>query len=74
MTKPNYPTNQPKNPVDDALVDRNSDPDAQAQAAPNKRQGDALLENERKHGKPLLEGSLHGERPRSDQAGRDDDA
>lgn len=66
MKDPNYPTEQPKNPVDDALVDRNADPAATADAGPNKRQDDALLD-ESKRGKPLLEGSLEGERPHSDQ-------
>ena len=43
---PNYPSDQPKNAVDDALVDRNSDPDALAppESEPLKRHGDALLD------------------------------
>jgi hypothetical protein len=42
---PNYPTEQPKNAVDDALVDRNSDPDAVvAPSAPLKQEGDALFD------------------------------
>ena len=43
MMEPNYPTEQPKDPVADALTDRNSDPDALAQDAPLKVHGDALL-------------------------------
>ena len=68
MKDPHYPTEQPKNPVDDALVDRNADPAATADAGPSKRQGDALLDQSPKSGKPLLEGSLEGERPRSGQS------
>jgi hypothetical protein len=41
--EPNYPTKQPKDPVADALTDRNSDPEAQAQDAPLKVHGDELL-------------------------------
>jgi hypothetical protein len=44
MKDPNYPSEQPKDPVADALTDRNSDPDALAQDAPLKVHGDALLE------------------------------
>ena len=72
MKEPNYPTSQPKNPVDDALIDRNSDPEANAQAEPNKHQGDALLDKRPANDKPLLEGSLEGERPRSRESGRDE--
>jgi hypothetical protein len=43
MKDPNYPDEQPKDPVSDALTDRNSDPEAQAQDAPLKVHGDALL-------------------------------
>jgi hypothetical protein len=52
----NYPGEQPKNGVDDALVDRNSDPDALAAPAPsaNKTEGDALRDGS---------GSRHGEPP-----------
>ena len=46
MKDPNYPTEQPKDAVSDALTDRNADPEAQAQDAPLKVHGDALL-----HGK-----------------------
>jgi len=67
MKSPDYPTNQPKNPVDDALVDRNSDPDATARAEPSKKHGDKLMENAPDNDKPLIEGSLEGERPRSDR-------
>ena len=68
MKSPDYPTNQPKNPVDDALIDRNSDPDAVARAEPNKKQGDKLMENAPPDNeKPMLEGSLEGERPRHDR-------
>ena len=44
MKDPNYPTEQPKDPVADALTDRNADPDAQVQDAPLKVHGDALLQ------------------------------
>jgi hypothetical protein len=68
MKSPDYPTNQPKGPVDDALIDRNSDPDAVARAEPNKKQGDKLMENAPPDNqKPLLEGSQEGERPRRDR-------
>jgi hypothetical protein len=54
--------------VDDALIDRNSDPDAIARAEPNKTQGDKLMESSPPDNeKPLLEGSLEGERPRHDR-------
>jgi hypothetical protein len=43
MKDPNYPSEQPKDPVSDALTDRNSDPGAEAQDAPLKVHGDALL-------------------------------
>jgi hypothetical protein len=43
MKDPNYPSNQPKDPVSDALTDRNSDPEAEVQDAPLKVHGDALL-------------------------------
>jgi hypothetical protein len=43
MKDPDYPSEQPKDPVADALTDRNSDPEAQAQDAPLKVHGDALL-------------------------------
>lgn len=42
MRGPNYPSEQPKNAVEDALVDRNSDPEAVAAPAPLKNEGDAL--------------------------------
>ncbi len=67
MKSPDYPTNQPKNPVDDALVDQNADPSAVAEAGPNKKHGDKLMENAPDNDKPLVEGSLQGERPRSDR-------
>jgi hypothetical protein len=68
MKSPDYPTNQPKDPVDDALVDRNSDPDAIARAEPDKKHGDKLMEGAPPdHDKPVLEGSLEGERPRHDR-------
>jgi hypothetical protein len=54
MKDPNYPTEQPKNAVDDALVDRNSDPEAVAAPSPNKAEGDALKDGS---------GSRHGEAP-----------
>lgn len=63
MKEPNYPTEQPKNAVDDALVDRNSDPDAIAEPAaePLKREGDALRDGS---------GSRHGEDPSRGSHGR----
>ena len=72
MKSPDYPTKQPKDPVDDALIDRNSDPDAIARAEPSrphddKRHGDKLLELKPDNEKPLLEGSLEGDRPRHDR-------
>jgi hypothetical protein len=67
MKSPDYPTNQPKNPVDDALVDRNSDPAAQVQAESNKKHGDKLMDNAPDNDKPLIEGSLDDGRPRSDR-------
>ena len=55
MKDPNYPSAQPKNAVDDALVDRNSDPDAIVESEPPlKRHGDALLDGS---------GSRQGEEP-----------
>lgn len=74
MKDPNYPSNQPKNPIDDALVDRNADPEAQAQ--PTRKLGDALPGNsptsDRSGESPLLEGSLESERPRTYTTGRDE--
>ncbi len=67
MKSPDYPTNQPKNPVDDALVDRNSDPGAIARAEPNKQHGDKLMDGAPDNDKPLIEGSLNDGRPRSDR-------
>ena len=68
MKSPDYPTKQPKDPVDDALIDRNSDPDAVARAEPNKKHGDKLMDNATPDNeKPVLEGSLDGERPRHDR-------
>jgi hypothetical protein len=59
---PNYPSEQPKDAVSDALTDRNSDPDALApQDEPLKVHGDALL-----HGR---KGSESGGK---DEAGRDE--
>ena len=46
MTDTKSPDPHPRDPVADALTDRNADPDAQAQDAPLKVHGDALL-----HGK-----------------------
>jgi hypothetical protein len=43
MKDPNYPSEQPKDPISEALTDRNADPEAVAQDAPLKDQGDALL-------------------------------
>ena len=58
---PNYPSEQPKNAVDDALVDRNSDPDAVAAPAPLKLEGDALKDGS---------GSRQGQSaPRSERPG-----
>lgn len=42
MKDPNYPSEQPKDPVADALTDRNSDPDAEVQDESLKVHGDAL--------------------------------
>ena len=52
MKDPNYPTEQPKDPVADALTDRNSDPAADAQAESLKLHGDALLHSRGAGGKP----------------------
>jgi hypothetical protein len=55
MKDPNYPSTQPKDLVDDALVDRNSDPDALAPSeGPLKQHGDALRDGS---------GSRQGEDP-----------
>ncbi len=43
MNNPNYPSEQPKDPVSDALIDRNADPDAEVQDSPLKVHGDAVL-------------------------------
>ncbi len=43
MKDPNYPSEQPKDAVSNALTDRNADPDALVQEAPLKVHGDALL-------------------------------
>jgi hypothetical protein len=51
MKDPNYPTEQPKDPVADALTDRNSDPGANAQDGSLKVQGDALLHSRGSGGK-----------------------
>jgi hypothetical protein len=51
MKDPNYPTEQPKDPVADALTDRNSDPGADAQAESLKLHGDALLDSRGDGGK-----------------------
>ena len=66
MKSPDYPTNQPKNPVDDALVDRNSDPDASRAPSRTRSTATSCMENAPDNDKPLIEGSLEGERPRSD--------
>lgn len=68
MKNPDYPTQQPKSPVDDALIDRNSDPAATAQAEPIKKHAEALRESAQDNDRPLLEGSLKGERPRTDES------
>ncbi len=62
---PNYPTEQPKNAVDDALVDRNSDPDAIAapEGEPLKRHGDALRDGSgSRQGMDPSRGSADGKR------------
>jgi len=51
MKDPNYPSEQPKDPVSDALTDRNSDPGADAQAESLKLHGDALLHSRGSGGK-----------------------
>ena len=51
MKDPDYPTEQPKDPVADALTDRNSDPAADAQDASLKVHGDALLHSRGAGGK-----------------------
>ena len=51
MKDPNYPSEQPKDPVSDALTDRNSDPGATAQKESLKVQGDALLDSRGSGGK-----------------------
>jgi hypothetical protein len=51
MKDPNYPSEQPKDPVADALTDRNSDPGANAQDESLKVQGDALLHSRGSGGK-----------------------
>jgi hypothetical protein len=51
MKDPNYPTEQPKDRVADALTDRNSDPGADAQDGSLKVQGDALLHSRGSGGK-----------------------
>jgi hypothetical protein len=59
MKDPNYPSSQPKNGVDEALVDRNSDPDAINDSEPPlKKHGDALLDGS---------GSRQGESPDQSQ-------
>jgi hypothetical protein len=62
MKDPNYPTEQPKDAVSSALTDRNSDPDAQAQEAPLKVHGDALLGSSGPQVQP-------GNAPRRDEEG-----
>ena len=47
MNDPNYPGEQPKDPISSALIDRNCDPEAQAQDGPLKVHGDALLGSSR---------------------------
>jgi hypothetical protein len=54
MKDPNYPTEQPKDPVADALTDRNSDPGANAQDESLKVQGDALLHSRGSGGKDSI--------------------
>jgi hypothetical protein len=51
MKDPNYPSEQPKDPVADALTDRNSDPGADAQDGSLKVHGDALLHSRGAGGK-----------------------
>jgi hypothetical protein len=43
MKDPDYPTEQPKDPVADALTDRNSDPDAQAEPVELKKTSETVL-------------------------------
>lgn len=63
MKDPNYPTEQPKDPVADALTDRNSDPAADAQDESLKVHGDALLHSRGAGGKAGA-----GERSRDGQS------
>jgi hypothetical protein len=43
VKNPNYPDEQPKDSISEALTDRNADPAAQIQEAPLKVHGDQLL-------------------------------
>lgn len=62
MKGASYPDEQPKDPVSDALTDRNSDPEAQVQDAPLKVQGDALLGSKASPGNRSDDGPPDGTR------------
>ena len=64
MNDPNYPTEQPKDPVSDALTDRNADPEATAQAQDGslKVHGDALLGSSGKQDDQSEDGPPDGSR------------
>jgi hypothetical protein len=61
MTDPNNPTEQPKHVVDDALVDRNSDPAAQAADSPAQREGDAPMDASGSRQREQRDPTEHGE-------------
>ena len=61
MQDPNYPTEQPKHAVDDALVDRNSDPAARAAAAPNDQGNEPQREPEGSRQRDRSDQSERGE-------------
>jgi len=47
MSNPNYPDEQPKDAISEALTDRNADPDAEAQDGSLKVHGDKLMGSNR---------------------------
>jgi hypothetical protein len=61
MKDPNHPAEQPKDPVADALTDRNSDPEAQVQDAPLKVHGDAVLHGTSTQHGEKKDDTRHGE-------------
>ena len=63
MKDPNYPSEQPKDAVSDALTDRNADPDALApQDESLKVHGDALLNGRNASAPAGKDDAEHGER------------